>query len=151
MGKRKPQAPKQPAGKTVPSKGRIAATLPGSGNSDQRISWRFQHFDWDGSWPFYDLVDFREVEAALRQFETMTINGIFHSGSGKGKKYEVARIPCRDALERLEALKLSDQDEIHRLDLGGKKRLYGFLVGNVFHIVFWDPEHQIWPSPKKHT
>lgn len=87
----------------------------------------------------------------LRQFETMTINGLFHQGDEPGKKYELARIPCKKALDRLEMLRLADQDCIHRLSIGGKKRLYGFLVGTVFHIVFWDPEHEIWPSQKKRT
>ena len=30
-------------------------------------------------------------------------------------------------------------------------QLYGFLVDNVFHMLWWDPEHEIWPSRKKHT
>ena len=143
--------PKKGAGKTVPSKERIAASLPGSGNSDQRISWRFQHFDWEGPWAFADLTDFREVEGQLRQFETRTINELFYCGKEPGKRYEVARLPERKALVRLEALSLADQDEICRLRLSNTKRLYGFLVGTVFHIVFWDPEHQIWPTEKKHT
>lgn len=135
----------------MPSTERIARSLPGSGNSGTRISWRFQCFDWSGRWRFADLDDFKVVEAQLRMFETQTINELFHNGKEPGKKYEVARLPCKEALERLEALGLSDQDEICRLRLSGTKRLYGFLVGTVFHIVFWDPEHEIWPTEKKHT
>lgn len=130
---------------------RIKASLPSAGNSGERISWRFQHFDWDGPWSFADMDDFREVECQLRKFETMTIHELFHNGKEPGKRYEVARIPEPKALTRLEALNLSDQDEICRLRLSGTKRLYGFLVGTVFHFVFWDPDHQVWPTEKKHT
>lgn len=31
------------------------------------------------------------------------------------------------------------------------RRLYGFLLGHVFHVVWWDPDHEIWPSKLKHT
>jgi len=150
MAKQQPRAPK-PVGKTVPSKERIKAALPSAGNSDERISWRFTHFDWDGPWTFADLDEFRSVEKELRDFETMTINELFHNGKEPGKRYEVARIPEPEALARLEVLKLADQDEICRLRVSGTKRLYGFLVGTVFHMVFWDPEHQVWLTEKKHT
>jgi hypothetical protein len=37
------------------------------------------------------------------------------------------------------------------LRLGGEPRLYGFVDENIFHVVFWDPDHEIWPSVLKHT
>ena len=35
--------------------------------------------------------------------------------------------------------------------MGGKQRLWGFLRAGVFHVLWWDPEHQIYPSWEKHT
>jgi hypothetical protein len=32
-----------------------------------------------------------------------------------------------------------------------KARVYGAFAGGVFYIVWFDLEHKIWPSPKKHT
>ncbi|MFH8892980.1 hypothetical protein [Streptomyces sp. NPDC017949] len=40
---------------------------------------------------------------------------------------------------------------IHRLRFQGKQRLYGFFDGNTFHVVWWDPEHQVYPSTKRKT
>ena len=57
----------------------------------------------------------------------------------------------REALRRLETLGLSDMTSIARLQLTGQQRLYGFLVDAVFHVVWWDPNHEIWPSTLKHT
>ena len=42
-------------------------------------------------------------------------------------------------------------DALARFRLGGTERLYGFLVGNEFHILWWDPNHEVWPSTRKHT
>lgn len=35
--------------------------------------------------------------------------------------------------------------------LGGKERVAGHLVRNIFYIVFLDKEHDFYPSQKKHT
>ncbi|MDQ1010386.1 hypothetical protein QFZ82_004871 [Streptomyces sp. V4I23] len=51
---------------------------------------------------------------------------------------------------RLDELGFGDRTEIQRLRFTGKQRLYGFLVGNVF-VLWWDPEHEVYPSPLKHT
>jgi hypothetical protein len=81
----------------------------------------------------------------------MTVGEVF-SGSGyPGKEYDVEKIPTAEALRRLDAIGLADQTKISVLRLGGLPRLYGFRDGNVFHVVWWDPEHEIWPSEKKHT
>ncbi|CAL9328661.1 hypothetical protein SUDANB121_00035 [Nocardiopsis dassonvillei] len=81
----------------------------------------------------------------------MTVNELFHRGDEPGKSYDIADLPTHEARERLEALSLADQTQISRLRLTGERRLYGFLDENVFHVVFWDPEHKVWPSKKKHT
>ncbi|MBQ1167023.1 hypothetical protein KBZ21_54410, partial [Streptomyces sp. A73] len=41
--------------------------------------------------------------------------------------------------------------KIWKLRIGGAGRLWGFLVGHVFHIIWRDPDHQVWPSKKKNT
>ena len=81
----------------------------------------------------------------------MTVAEVFHRGDEPGKDYDVATLPNPLARTRLETAGLADQTKIWRLALGGKPRLYGFLVGNIFHVVWWDREHEVWPSRKKHT
>ncbi|MFC1416387.1 hypothetical protein [Streptacidiphilus cavernicola] len=56
-----------------------------------------------------------------------------------------------EALARLEELKLGDMTRIGRLRFMGACRLYGFLEGNVFHVLWWDPNHEIWPYEKEHS
>ncbi|MFJ7095892.1 hypothetical protein ACIQWL_37575 [Streptomyces mirabilis] len=48
-------------------------------------------------------------------------------------------------------MRRDDMTKIQRLELTGLQRLYGFLEGNVFHVVWWDPLHQAYPSKLKNT
>jgi len=58
---------------------------------------------------------------------------------------------ARRAKERLEALRLVDMTQISRLRIGSQGWLYGVRTDNVFHVVWWDPQHEMWPSHTKHT
>ena len=78
----------------------------------------------------------------------MTVNEAFNGGH-PGKDYDIEGIPNTEARQRLHAIGMADQTRISRLRLGGTQRLYGFLHGNVFHIVWWDPGHEIWPSARR--
>ncbi len=37
------------------------------------------------------------------------------------------------------------------IHLNGKFRIIGYIVKNIFYLVFLDPDHKFWNSPKKHT
>ncbi|MDX3183535.1 hypothetical protein PV334_20015 [Streptomyces sp. ME02-7008A-1] len=84
----------------------------------------------------------------MAKFESQTINELFRQGEWPGKSHEVHLLPNREALGRLDILGLSDMTRIWKLRIGGPGRLWGFLVGNVFHVVWWDPRHEVWPSKK---
>jgi len=128
-------------------------TLPGADDSNLRICWRFTHVDHDGPWGF-DKISGQElvwIMNQLKSFESMTIRELFNRGDEPGKHYEIERIPNPRAASRLDALGLGDMTRISRLRLTGTRRLYGFLEGHIFHVVWWDPEHEIWPSKLRNT
>lgn len=88
----------------------------------------------------------------LREFERCTLGEIL------SPKYEAFYLytnfsdcPNRSARQRLGERYECDGDSIARFRLGGTERLYGFLVGHEFHILWWDKNHEVWPSRKKHT
>ena len=111
------------------------------------------HFDHDGPWGFGAMTGTQicDLLRCLGTFETMTVGEAFANGGYPGKDYDVAGIPNADARDRLDAIGLADMTKISRFQLSGTQRLYGFRCGNVFHVVWWDPHHQIWPSTKKNT
>ena len=132
---------------------RRSAAIPASGSSGERICWRFAHVDHDGPWGFEDVGGdaLCEILKHLASLESMTVREVFPGNGYPGKDYDVAAIPTESARNRLDALGLADMTKISVLRLGGQPRLYGFRHGNVFHVVWWDPDHEIWPSLKKHT
>ena len=79
----------------------------------------------------------------------MRVKELF-TGQEHGKRYNVESISPA-AQKRLIELNRDDETQIVRLRLSGKKRLFGFLKGSVFHILGWDPEHEIFPSKKRNT
>lgn len=83
----------------------------------------------------------------------MSCNEICHSNSTKGKVYAVAELTTTEARTRLAKLDLDDQTEIARIEISARRRLYGFLHNGAptSTRLWWDLEHKIWPSRKKHT
>ena len=55
------------------------------------------------------------------------------------------------AQKRLKDIQLDDTDEVFSLHIDGKKRLFGIRDRNIFKVLWWDREHQVCPSLKKHT
>ncbi len=125
---------------------RRASKVPDQDASSARICWRFNLADTEGSWAITP-VSWPEVIGHLRQFESMTVHDLFAAGGDMGKDYSLERgFPQDEANRRWQALGLDDQDRVSRLRHGGLIRIYGLRVGNVFHVLWWDPEHEIWPS-----
>ncbi|WP_124270767.1 hypothetical protein [Streptomyces sp. ADI96-02] len=124
--------------------------LPSSRTSEERVCWRFSHLDLDGPWGLVSL-DHERLMALLQdmaKFESQTMHELFHQGEWPGKRHDVHTLPNRVALARLDALGLSDMTQIWKLRIGSAGRLWGFLVGNVFHVVWWDARHEIWPTKR---
>lgn len=94
---------------------------------------------------FGDLID------RLKAFESMSYDEVMRCGMGK--IYQTAELPNPTARARLVDLEFDDQTEIACLRITGRRRLFGFLPnkGPDFWALWWDPEHEIWPSKKKHT
>jgi hypothetical protein len=115
----------------------------------ERPSWRIARLDTASDWGWH-VVDTHTalncIHCKLRQFEGMAWDEIERGGS---HSVEVGKI-IPEARKRLEDLKIS-HDPLFSLRLSGKERIWGYRVGNVLSIIWWDPEHKICPSHKKHT
>jgi hypothetical protein len=118
----------------------------------RRLVWRFNEVDKAGPWPPAHIgpSEFGDLLEKMASFESMTVGAIFAPGVDYGKKYQVENLPAQ-ALARLVEIEKDDETEVSRLRLSGKRRLYGFLREHVFHVLWWDPQHEVYPSAKKHT
>lgn len=150
-GKKRIQTPPVPraGGKRT---GNPSSLLPGADNSNDRLCWRFTHVDHEGPWGF-DKVEppvLCEILQKLADCESMTLNELRNSRR-LFKEYDVPGGLCAEAINRLEAMGRDDQTKIQRLEFKGTWRLYGLLEGNVFHVVWWDPNHEVYPSRLRNT
>jgi hypothetical protein len=75
--------------------------------------------------------------------------GAIESNRKKNHSVEVGSL-CKEAQERIHELKLG-VDELFRFRLTGKQRLWGIRDRERFKILWWDPDHEVCPSTKKHT
>jgi hypothetical protein len=88
------------------------------------------------------------VVERLRNLETMTWTEIEAQRSSHG--WNGIGDLCRDAARRLEELKLDDQ-EPYQLQVTGSERVWGIRDGRTFGILWWDPDHSVFPTAKRNT
>lgn len=126
--------------------------LPAAETSDERLCWRFTHVDHDGRWGFGNIEPplLTEILRKMADCESMTLYEIRRTRKLL-VEYELPSGLCKEALDRLAAMRRDEMTSIWRLDFKGKQRLYGFLEGNVFHVVWWDPEHEVYPWSPRNT
>lgn len=121
-----------------------------SSDADERIAWRLGRLDVDGQWSFFrcrdaDMID--RVWKFLRDTESMKHHDVV---GARSHMIQVSKI-IRDARQRLEQLQQDDVDELLSLRVEGKLRLWGIRERNIVYLLWLDPEHEICPSPLKHT
>lgn len=73
---------------------------------------------------------------------------VFSGNPGKDYDVDQVIVPAQD---RLKQLGYEDEDRISRIQIDGPSRLYGIRRVNEFYALWWDPEHEICPSTKRHT
>ena len=120
---------------------------------DSKVVILFSRVDLDSPWCLTKIEPshHRDVLDRVREFESMTVHEVFFRGDEPGKDYLLHDLPNQAAQERLRELRLDDRDHISRLRMSGTGRLYGLRERERFYVLWWDPDHQIWPSRKKHT
>ncbi|MEV0359135.1 hypothetical protein AB0H71_24060 [Nocardia sp. NPDC050697] len=160
MGRDKQREKKVPAPKVgIPAKGKsvpppnFKVFKPKGKAGCLRI--RLTTLDVGGPWCLSGIgrTELGNLLDRLQNFETMQRQHVFAPGQDEGKQYDVDKLPSKAARDRLTELEFDDETKIARLRIGGKPRLYGFLRdgSDDFWALWWDPEHEIWPSAKRNT
>lgn len=118
----------------------------------RRPVWRFAYLDLEGPPSSGSLTvgDFTELHEKLGQYESQTCSEIWDQQSNGCKAYEV-ETAHDNITSRLTAIERDDETALHTLRFGGKYRVYGILRENVYHVLWIDREHEMWPSQKKNT
>ena len=136
--------------KTPPTKKKVRPERRIVSDDSRRPCWRINSVDRDGPWSCMEIdhkIFWKEIFQRIRDFETMTWHEIHRTGSHAIPVSEI----CHEAKTRLEEIGRGDTDELFSLRLTGKQRLWGIRDREILRILWWDPEHRVCPSAKKHT
>lgn len=129
-----------------------AEKKPKSGipESPQKLVWSFSVMDFDGpfGWNNCDAVEkFLEIFRRKKEFEGMSFNDLSKTESHAIPSWKLSK-PARD---RLEELNLDDWDEVFSLRITARNRIFCLKDGTTMRVLWWDPEHQVYPVGKKNT
>lgn len=140
--------PKKPAVDTPPASNKKPAAEPVD-PSRHRPVWRVRQMDFDGPFGFCVLpaAAAQKILSKLGDFEGMTWQDIERGGSHNVSVEKLSKA----ARDRLTEINQDDLDELFSLRLSGKERIWGIRDRAVLRLLWWDPEHEVCPSIKKHT
>lgn len=118
------------------------------GYQNQFISWHFECMDTSGSWPC-SINTLQNIQNRLHEYERIKWSGL----SGSSHPLPINKIIPK-AQRRLSELGYSDYENLYQFEIrngNSKQRLWGLRTENIFKILWWDPNHEIYPVPKRNT
>lgn len=120
---------------------------------DESTSDRKGQWSWGVERNWGDEIWRRDIRPKLSNFATMTWAEIERARVKSGKKGQKSRaahhemaisVICSEARSRAVEIALP-ADTLFRFRLGSKKRLWGYRIGAVFNLIWYDPTHEIYP------
>ncbi|MCK9490727.1 MAG: hypothetical protein M0Q24_01445 [Sulfurimonas sp.] len=128
---------------------RLSAKIPDSFDRHEP-SWKFNLIDNDGPWGWSN-IDTSERWDILSNKINFKENLNWAELKEKGShNIEINKL-TKKAQKRLVEIGCNDIDELFSLRISGKERIWGIRDRFALKIIWWDPEHEVCPSLKKHT
>jgi len=142
---------KQPAFKEIVRdlKKQPVATENADAWRDTSIAWRFGKCDVEGctwSWSAVPSDELAQILTRLKELESRTWKEILldkTNGSIEASHENIAA----EAKARI-ADRYGDVDTLWKLRVDGPGRIWGARIGHVFHIMWWDSRHTVYPMPR---
>jgi hypothetical protein len=114
--------------------------------------WRVSEIDWDGPWGWTNASCeqlLRQIAPRLHSLESMTW-GEVEGKTGSHFVEVIDLIP--EARRRLvEELNKDEQGRLFSVRMTGEARLWGIRDIAILRVLWWDPNHEVCRSSKKHT
>jgi hypothetical protein len=154
MGKGNPRFNKPAPAKVAR---RPVAQRPERQDMDRRPVFSLEHADRGSEHSFHFTLNESESKAVLdflRDISTTTwgeLRGQTWSTKSKThRKHHEHAVDdlCAEAKARLAAMKLDEVvgEDLFRFRVNARGRLWGFLTEHTFHVLWWDPEHDVYPT-----
>lgn len=108
-----------------------------------------EQMDKEGRWGWnsFQPIQIQEVLKKIFDSQKLTWQELRNNGSHFVDREDL----CAEAQKRLIQIRKDDLDQLFSLRLTGSKRIWGIKEGNIFWLLWWDPNHEVCPSHKKHT
>ena len=133
-----------------PSSRRRATSPPMESTQNKKLVWKVSKIDDNSQWGWNQITcpDFlRNIWEKMQHFETMTWSEIL------GRDHH--EIPVnnirRQAQKRLEELQHDDEETLVSFHITGRQRIWAIRSGQEAFLLWWDPDHEIYPSDLRHT
>lgn len=120
-------------------------------DAEARVLWSFSHFDpydWRND-KSAAHVSFTSVASRLKEYSGRSW-GEIETDRSRDHPCDPASL-CPDAQRRLTELNFDDVDLLFRFRFDGTQRLWGFRDRAHFIVLWWDPDHGVWPVEKRNT
>lgn len=125
---------------------------------DLTISWHVGVIDRDGPWGppseyGWNGIDkqiiFDVIIPKMKSFETMRWGDVIGMGPRKPFHSTPTAGLCPRAQKRLRKINMDDTDSLFSVKFGSRERMWGIKTGNTLKILWWDPEHEVYPTPQQ--
>lgn len=90
------------------------------------------------------------IPQTLANYESMNWREILQNRNSGCHSIPASKL-CSSAQERLAELRQDDTDDLISLRKAGKERIWGIKDRDVLKILWWDPNHEVYPVELKHT
>ncbi|HUX44658.1 MAG TPA: hypothetical protein VMV57_07905 [Terracidiphilus sp.] len=114
-----------------------------------KASWRIKKIQMVDPYSFHQLTaeELSRLRERLSNLETMTWNDIFVTAKKHNHSIPVHELRCEHARKWMKA-NMPDQLELWTLRVTGVERVWGVFSEGAYQIIFWDPQHRIYPSER---
>lgn len=125
-------------------------SLPIVSTQDKKLVWKVARIDDNSRWGWDQITcpDFlRNIWEKMHNFETMTWGEIL------GRHHHAIAVNdiIKPAQNRLAQLGHDDQAELVSFCLSNTERIWAIRSGEEAFLLWWDPNHEIYPSRLRNT
>jgi hypothetical protein len=116
---------------------------------DRKIAWRvskIQLVDPYG-WHSLDAAGVYQMKQKLGYLERSTWKDVFVRDARNNHSIRSDQLKCSIARKWM-AENMPDQPLLWTIRISARERIWGIISEAAYQIIFWDPDHLIWPVPK---
>ena len=119
----------------------------------ENFTWDVSQIDEDGRWGWNKIkcsYFLKNVWGKMREFERKKWSEVLGGDHRWNHKIAVTELTS-DAQKRLKQLNYDDVGELISLRVTGKQRIWAIHIEQTAFVLWWDPKHEVRPTPLKHT